>query len=94
MHKLGSYQLVYEITQLPLILFASITPADEPLDLSDFVIPKEARGRFIECRFSIYKPNGQLYEMVQKTVDEITLTPTCNTIPLKMLHSLIQNLTN
>ncbi len=92
---LSDYSLVYEITVMPHILFASLTPANEyyQFDKGKLFIPKELLGSPIECRFALFDKEGNLTELVHRIETSSTLIPILNTIPLRMINTLLEKLT-
>ena len=96
MNNLSKYILVYNITALPTILYASLTPADEPLtfDASKFVIPPELVGTPIELRVSMYNPEGTLIELASNMLpaNAVMIANSAQLTGLKLVKKLIDNL--
>lgn len=93
--KLEDYKLTYEVTQMPLILYAAITSVLEPLDFEDFTVPNECKVKPLECRFAIYKPNGELQDMKQHLIPCIhpsAVITVLHNVPLAMLRDLFKQL--
>lgn len=93
--KLEDYKLTYEVTQMPLILYAAITNVLEPLDFEDFTVPSECKVKPIECRFAIYKPSGELEDMKQHFIPCIhpsAVIAVLHNVPLGMLKELFTKL--
>ena len=96
-NPLDQYCLVYEVTSLPHVLFASKVNATEPLEFNEFVVPAGLSAQPIEVRISIYDDiTGDLVEL---SSDMMPASPgvirhALNLTPLKMVQNLIQKLTH
>lgn len=91
------YLLVYNITSLPHVLYASVTPANEPLtfDSEKLFIPAELKGMPIELRVSLYTPDGDIEELssVMLPAAAPTIATSANLTGLKLVNKLINKLT-
>jgi len=96
MTDISKYILVYNITALPTILYASMTPADQPLtfDASKLHVPNELSGTPIELRISMYNPNGVLIELASNMLpaNSLIIANTAQLTGLKLVKKLIDNL--
>jgi len=96
MNNISKYMLVYNITALPAILYASMTPADEPLtfDSDKLEIPPDLNGIPIELRISIYNPEGKLIELASNMLpaNSVVIAQTAQLTGLKLVKKLIDNL--
>ena len=95
---IDQYQLVYNITALPHVLYASSTSAKEPLtfDSDKLFIPGELKGLPIELRVSLYNPDGGLVELssVMLPASAPTIATCANLTGLKLVNKLIQTMSN
>jgi len=96
MTDISKYTLVYNITALPTILFASMTPADEPLtfDSSKLHVPNDLVGTPIELRVSMYTPDGVLIELASNMLpaNPLMIANSAQLTGLKLVKKLIDNL--
>lgn len=94
-HPLDGYTIVYEITALPYIIYAEIAEAKSPLEFKGNVyVPEEIKTIPVECRFSLYKPDGSLEELSSNMVPAsgMTIKAAVNITPLKMIDKLLNKL--
>lgn len=93
-NPLASYWLSYEVTALPVILFAELVRADTPLSFSEFYVPKDVLGAPVECRVLLYNNRGHLIEMSSSmTVGyPSAIAAVLNVAPLKMINNLLNTL--
>ncbi len=92
MIDLTQYKLVYEVTQLPHILYAGLTTAKDPFYFEKLEIPAHLKPLPIECRFLLFGPEGELVEMAHRTEFAGSVVSIINTIPLKMIGELVKKL--
>jgi hypothetical protein len=87
------YTLVYSITALPNILFASTTKALEPLsfDKDKFFIPNEIKDLPIELRVYLFNEAGNLVEMTSNILPASSsiICQTAELTGLKLVKKLL-----
>lgn len=95
---LDDYDLIYEITCLPNIIYAEKTKASQPICFShDLYIPKELAAAIVECRFSLYhNKSGRLIELSSNMLpaSKAILNEHLNRIPLEMIKRLGDTILN
>ena len=93
---IDNYSLVYNITALPHILYASQTPANQPLtfDADKLYVPGELKGLPVELRISLYDPEGNLVELssVMLPASPPTISTCANLTGLKLVNKLVKKL--
>lgn len=92
---LDDYCLIYEVTSLPVILYASREPASAPLTFNDFNIPIDLVARPIEVRISIYEiRTGDLVDLTSEMMPASSpiIQNALNIIPLKMIYALMKKM--
>lgn len=96
MKNISNYQLVYNITSLPTILFATLTKAQEPLSFDSklFTIPEELKGLPIEIRISLYDKEGELVDMISKIspASPSIICQSAELIGLKLVKKLLEDI--
>lgn len=96
MNNISKYMLVYNITALPTILYASMTPADEPLtfDATKLTVPPDLVGTPIELRVAMYNPQGVLIELASNMLpaNPLMIANSAQLTGLKLVKKLIDNL--
>lgn len=90
------YILVYNITSLPSVIYASVTPATQPLtfDSDKLFIPQELKGLPIELRISMFDGEGNLVEMssVMLPSSAATIATCANLTGLKLVKKVLDKL--
>lgn len=90
---LDNFILTYHITILPnVILYSAMTKASEYINFKeDLHIPSELKDYPIHCFFNIYDLKGNHIHAAQEQTFALSLKAIINTVPLKMLKEIIQN---
>ncbi len=86
--NIATYNLVYHITIIPEVIFAGITTCNEPFHFTRLEVPSHLKANPIECRFTIFSPEGDLIEMCNEYTTYATLVSIANIVPLKMIEKL------
>jgi hypothetical protein len=82
----------YQVTSLPLILYAGLHSCMDIPEFSSFHIPKEVLSP-IEIRLTLYDKEGCYVELNSQITPahSITITKLLNLTPLRMLQSYLSN---
>ena len=89
--ELEKCNIVYQLTSLPDIIFSGITKGNNVFhfEKGDLEIPFSIRGKTMELRVAIYSEEGECLDFSSTMCFIHTAVPLINSIPLKMILSLL-----
>lgn len=91
--ELREYSIVYQITALPIVIYAEQTKGDEVLTFKgeEIYIPEEIKGTPIELRITVFNKKGELVELTSTMLPPAgnTIAACANVTVLKLINNII-----